>query len=147
MNMARSFYDRMVAKFVDWLTKDPPPAEPPPCDFNRLKYELRPGDVILIEGRSRISKVIRLITQSPWTHAALYIGKLHDIDDHRLRKSVITHMKKRENVRLLIEGLPGVGTIKFIPTSSYPYLSTHWFNANGCRIGNGLRHQSPWKTL
>lgn len=109
--MARSLHKRIIKKFVDWLTKDLPPTEPPPCDFNRLKYEVRPGDVILVEGRSRISKIIRSITQSPWTHAALYIGRLHDIDDPRLRKLVMTHMKKRENVRLVIEGIFGVGNI------------------------------------
>ena len=116
--MARSFYDRIQTQFMDWLTKDPPPTEPPPCDFNRLKYEVRPGDVILVEGRSRISKVIRSVTQSPWTHAALYIGRLHDIDDHRLRKLVMTRMKKRENVRLIIEGLPEIGTV-VTPLSVY----------------------------
>jgi len=96
---------------VHWLTSEPPPAEVPPCDFNRLKYEIRPGDVILVEGQSRVSKIIRTITQSPWTHAALYVGRLHDIEDNNLRKIVAVHMKKRENVRVIIEGMLGEGTI------------------------------------
>lgn len=116
--MALSFYDKIFNQFVDWLTTEPPPAETPPCDFNRLKYEVRPGDVILVEGRSRVSKVINIITQSPWTHSALYIGRLHDIEEHSLRKTVATHMEKRENVRLIIEGLPGQGTV-VTPLSYY----------------------------
>jgi hypothetical protein len=35
---------------------------------------LRPGDVVLVEGRSRISVAIKYLTQSTWSHAALYTG-------------------------------------------------------------------------
>jgi hypothetical protein len=116
--MAVSLYDRLSKHLVNWLTKETPPDETPPGDFNRLKYEVRPGDVILVEGRSRVSKVIRSITQSPWTHSALYIGRLHDIEDHSLRKIVMQHMKKRENIRLIIEGMAGQGMI-VSPLSTY----------------------------
>lgn len=116
--MAPSFREKLFKRLVDWLTKEPPPVETPPCDFNRIKYEVRPGDVILVEGRSRVSKVIRAITQSPWTHAALYIGRLHDIEDPHQRKLAATHLKKRENVRLVIEGVPGLGNI-ISPLSTY----------------------------
>lgn len=116
--MAIRIYQQLLDKLIDWLTREPPPAEIPPCDFNRLKYEIRPADVLLIEGQSRISKIIRNITQSPWTHSALYIGRLHEIEDPHLRKLVATHMKKRENVRLVIEGVFGYGIV-VSPLSSY----------------------------
>lgn len=35
---------------------------------------LRPGDVLLVEGHSRISTAIKYLTQSTWSHAALYVG-------------------------------------------------------------------------
>ena len=66
---------------TDWLTKDGPTADSPLCDFNRLCYEMRPGDVVLVEGRSRVSEVIKIISQSPWSHSALYVGRLCDIHD------------------------------------------------------------------
>lgn len=113
-----SFYQRLSNKFIRWLTFEPAPTEPPPCDFDRLKYEIRPGDVLLIEGRSIVSKVIRIITQSPWTHAALYIGRLHDIEDPHLKKLAAINLKKRENVRLVIEGMLGHGT-NIAPLSVY----------------------------
>lgn len=116
--MAHTLYDRIVKNFVRWLTKETPPDETPPGDFNRLKYEVRPGDVVLVDGRSRVSKVIHIITQSPWTHSALYIGRLHDIEDHSLRKMVMLNMKKRENIRLIIESMPGKGMI-VSPLSTY----------------------------
>ncbi len=40
----------------------------------QLARVLRKGDVLLVEGNSRISSVIRTITQSNWSHSALYVG-------------------------------------------------------------------------
>ena len=45
-----------------------------PNDLEVLKSTLRKGDVLLIEGDQRISQVIRYLTQSSWSHCALYIG-------------------------------------------------------------------------
>jgi hypothetical protein len=39
-----------------------------------LAGALRPGDVLLVEGNTRVSAVIKYLTQSTWSHAALYIG-------------------------------------------------------------------------
>jgi hypothetical protein len=41
-----------------------------------LAATLRPGDVLLVEGNSRISTAIKYLTQSTWSHAALYVGPL-----------------------------------------------------------------------
>src|SRR3990172_5634834 len=35
---------------------------------------IRKGDVLLVEGNSRISVAIKYLTQSSWSHAALCIG-------------------------------------------------------------------------
>ena len=40
----------------------------------KLAATLRPCDVLLVEGDTRIGGVIRYVTQSNWSHAALYIG-------------------------------------------------------------------------
>jgi len=40
----------------------------------RLLACLRPGDVLLVEGNSRVSTAIKYLTQSTWSHAALYVG-------------------------------------------------------------------------
>lgn len=39
-----------------------------------LATTLRPGDVLLVDGNTRISVAIKYLTQSTWSHAALYIG-------------------------------------------------------------------------
>lgn len=39
-----------------------------------LAAVLRKGDVLLVEGTSRFSSAIRTITQSTWSHAAMFVG-------------------------------------------------------------------------
>jgi hypothetical protein len=39
-----------------------------------LQRALEPGDVLLVEGNTRLSAVIKFLTQSTWSHAALYLG-------------------------------------------------------------------------
>lgn len=41
---------------------------------NLLGPTLQPGDVLLVEGNTRVSGAIKYLTQSTWSHAALYIG-------------------------------------------------------------------------
>jgi hypothetical protein len=101
----------LVNKLIDWVNIEKPNTEFPLCDFERIRYELRPCDVLLIEGRSRVSEVIKLITQSPWSHACLYVGRLHDVDDLELRKKLAEHFTGDPNVQLVIEGYLGKGTI------------------------------------
>jgi len=40
-----------------------------------IKSALEPGDVVLVEGQSRVSSAIQIITSSNWSHAAIFIGK------------------------------------------------------------------------
>jgi hypothetical protein len=39
-----------------------------------LLATLRPADVLLVEGNTRVSTAIKYLTQSTWSHAALYVG-------------------------------------------------------------------------
>ena len=47
-----------------------------PSDPEALRAALRPGDVLLVEGNNHISGVIKYLTQSTWSHAALYVGPI-----------------------------------------------------------------------
>ena len=42
----------------------------------QLAAALRPADVLLVEGNTRISNAIKYLTQSTWSHAALYVGAI-----------------------------------------------------------------------
>jgi len=45
-----------------------------PSDPETLRRALVPGDILLVEGNQRISAAIKYLTQSTWSHSALYVG-------------------------------------------------------------------------
>ncbi|NOZ53082.1 MAG: hypothetical protein GXP08_08065 [Gammaproteobacteria bacterium] len=98
-------------KVIQWLIHEDDPVGTPPCDFDRLSFKIRPCDVLLVEGRSRVSDVIKTITQSVWTHSALYIGRLVDIEDMNVREHVSWLYDGDPEDQLIIEPLLGKGTI------------------------------------
>lgn len=62
-----------------------------------LEQTLQVGDVLLVEGRTRVSSTIKYLTQSTWSHAALYVGEqLHYPKGH-----VLIEADMREGVRSL----------------------------------------------
>ena len=46
----------------------------PTSPWGLLAATLRKGDVVLVEGSSRFASAIKYLTQSTWSHAALYVG-------------------------------------------------------------------------
>jgi len=119
---------RIKQKAINWLSdnlskllsKDRQVLDIPPCDFARYRFEMRLCDVVLVEGRTRISDVIKTITLSCWTHSAIYIGRLNDIEDKDLRKLARSFYPGSPDEHLIIESLLGHGTI-ISPLSKYQY--------------------------
>jgi len=46
----------------------------PPSQPDQLVACLQPADVLLVEGNNRVSAAIKYLSQSTWSHAALYVG-------------------------------------------------------------------------
>jgi hypothetical protein len=65
---------RTVARLLD--TKSPGYEPYAPSDPAALRASLRPGDVLLVEGDTRLSAAIKYLTQSTWSHAAMYVGPI-----------------------------------------------------------------------
>ena len=101
----------ITTPLVKWLQYKSPQPNQQLCDFERIRHEIKPCDIVLIEGRSRVSEVIKLITQSTWSHAALFIGRLHDIEDAELRNEVRRHYFGPLDQQLIIESELGTGTV------------------------------------
>ncbi len=104
----------LLARLVNWLNAEQPFDGEPPCDFDRLSLEIRPCDVVLVEGRTRVSNIIKTISTSPWTHSALYIGRLSDVADSKLRALIQRHYTGSvalSQAQLIIEPLLGRGTL------------------------------------
>lgn len=71
--------DRVGHVLARYLEKPVQGYEPfTPSDPLALQQSLLPGDVLLVEGNNHISGVIKYLTQSTWSHAALYVGRVGD---------------------------------------------------------------------
>lgn len=76
----------VLEKFGFWLAgylQKPSPgrASSPPADLEKFRKILKPGDVLLVDGNERISIAIKYLTQSTWSHAAVYVGNQMEPDN------------------------------------------------------------------
>ena len=75
MSFIDSLLDRIGAWLARVLQEEASGYEPfTPSDPITLRRVLQPADVLLIEGNQKISTAIKYLTQSTWSHAALYVG-------------------------------------------------------------------------
>jgi len=111
LNIFSKFQNALWDKIVGCLITNRDNISMPLSDFDRLRYEIRPGDVILVEGRTPVSEIIKTITLSNWTHSAIYIGRLHNIDDPALREYIQKFYTGQPDDQLIIESQLGEGTI------------------------------------
>ena len=89
-----------------------------PSDPDTLRRTLQPGDILLIEGNQRLSAAIKYLTQSTWSHAALYIGDALPVP-----------ADGKERPRLIEVNL-GEGCVA-VPLSKYRTYNTRICRANG----------------
>ncbi len=69
--------DTIGKLIAGYLQKEVPGYEPfTPSDPEYLRSIVEPGDVLLVEGNNRISGIIKYLTQSTWSHAALFVGPI-----------------------------------------------------------------------
>ena len=90
-----------VGKLIaGYLQKEVPGYEPfTPSDPEHLRGIIEQGDVLLVEGNNRVSGIIKYLTQSTWSHAALYVGREAGLADPH-------HCFVEAD---LVEGVRGVG--------------------------------------
>ena len=62
---------------------------------------LRPGDVLLVEGNTRISAAIKYLTQSTWSHAALFVGDALGPLDPGVEPATLIEADMRDGVRAI----------------------------------------------
>lgn len=116
--------DRIVLFIGKWLAHflSKPASHYEPfsvSDLKTLQRVLQPGDVLLVEGNQRISTAIKYLTQSTWSHTALYIG---DALEHQTESG--------QEPRVLLEADIAEGVIA-VPLSKYAH-----FNTRICRAVN-----------
>jgi hypothetical protein len=103
---------RVVHLIATYLQKPASGYEPfTPRDPIELRKSIKPGDVLLVEGHNHISGMIKYLTQSTWSHAALYVGEI-----------IGTQTANNEPCEL-IESIMEAGVIA-VPLSKYFKLHT-----------------------
>ena len=75
MTIVDEVLDRLGRWLAQHLRREVPGEEPfMPADPQALRRTLRPADVLLVAGASTLSTAIKYLTQSRWSHAAIYVG-------------------------------------------------------------------------
>ncbi len=77
MTFADNILDR-IGRFIARRLEAPASGYEPftPSDPETLRRTLQPADVLLVESNQKVSTAIKYLTQSTWSHAALYAGSL-----------------------------------------------------------------------
>jgi cell wall-associated NlpC family hydrolase len=78
----------------------------PPTNQQHLRRVLRPADVLLIEGTSLVATGIKYLTQSTWSHAAIFIGDSPDSGAGPRRSHMLVEAD-------LLDGVHAVGLERF----------------------------------
>jgi len=97
-----------------------------PTDLEALRAMLKPGDVLLVEGNNHISGVIKYLTQSTWSHAALYVGAIGD------------RVTAEGEPLVLVEANIGEGVVA-APLSKYARYHTRICRPTGLSEDDGAR--------
>jgi len=106
-------------------------------NLDRLYSVIRPGDVVLVEGRSEMSRLIKLFTHSHWSHVSMYVGKALINPDSKQRDFYLKRYDKDAN-HMLVEAFSGEGVI------ASPLIKYKDYNIRICRpygiIESDLHH-------
>jgi len=130
MNWLDNIRRAVVRVAIKLLTKElTPETSRVPNDMVRLKRYIQKGDVVLVEGNERISECIKYLTQSSWSHSAMYVG------DEPLRRDPVMRQRLldqygEEAHHLLVEALVNDGVVL---TPLHKYRD---FNIRICRPFN-----------
>jgi hypothetical protein len=103
----KGWVSRKILRYLDQPTyRYAPFFAPPPSVLRRC---LKPGDILLVEGNTRLSAVIKFLTQSTWSHAALCVADPEKADGGE------------QNVLLEADADGGV---RLVPLSKYAKFNT-----------------------
>ncbi len=91
-----------------------------------VKY-IHKGDVVLVEGRTKLSRIIKLFSNSSWSHVGMYVGD-ELVKKHRpYRERYLREFGEADSQHLLIEAYAGQGVVA-VPLSKYKH-----YNIRVCR--------------
>jgi hypothetical protein len=87
-------------------------------NMDNLYRVIRKGDVVLVEGRSEMSRIIQLLTHSSWSHSAFYVGDALAGHDDGQRKNVSGDTNAADWNHMLVEADAARGVVA-VPLRKY----------------------------
>lgn len=75
----------------------------PSADLDSLRTVLKPCDVLLVAGHSNVDRTFKVIGDSRFARAVLYIGRLHDVADPALRALLADYTPCEPDTQLVID--------------------------------------------
>jgi hypothetical protein len=71
----KKFFQKALNQTLQWLESRPDHYQQRIYNNpDNLYRHIRKGDVVLVEGSSRLSRIIKLFSNSHWSHIAMYVG-------------------------------------------------------------------------
>jgi hypothetical protein len=96
-------------------------------NMENLYRVIRKGDVVLVEGCSEMSRIIQILTQSSWSHAAFYVGDALEGPGIEGVKKSLDESGDRDRRHMMIEADTGSGAI------AVPLIKYKDYNIRICR--------------
>ena len=72
-------------------------------NMTTLYQVVRRGDIVLVEGRAEISRIIKLMTNSTWSHSAIYVGDALEKSTDENVKRTLKYAEEPHRRHMLIE--------------------------------------------
>ena len=103
--------ERLKNGVIGWLNREAVSKGFRLHDFEAICSHLQMADVVLVEGRTRVSGVVQAVTLSNWSHAALYVGRVDELPHQRLRERLRGEGGWSDEAQIVLEAELGRGAI------------------------------------
>jgi hypothetical protein len=94
---------RLYEWFSERLQRQPEADDWPLGDLATQRTQLRPCDVLLVDGESPLDRRLKLIASSRFSRALLYIGRPHDVADPALRALLADYLPCEPDTQLILD--------------------------------------------
>ncbi len=115
-SVLQRYRDRIGQRIISWLLKPRAAKAYFLSDFSRLCNEVKPADVVLVEGQTQVGQIIQMVTHSRWSHSAMCVGTLKQFKPHLPAGYDISEIDP--DIPYLVEAELGKGTV-LTPISEY----------------------------
>lgn len=94
---------KFIRVITQWLDNANDPMLPATSDFDQIRRQLKPADVILVEGSRPLDRTLQKVSGSTWTQALLYIGRPMDIADPDVKNTILSYVASDNDTPLVLE--------------------------------------------